>query len=58
MSQQKQPPANHAREFDRATDDAYAYVDRLNRVTDCASYIESMDRPRSDTYVVMPDGIT
>jgi len=31
-------------------------VDRLNQVSDCKSYVESLDRPTSGQYVAMPDG--
>jgi len=31
-------------------------VDRLNKVDNCASYVESLDRPITGQYVAMPDG--
>ena len=42
--------------FDRAEDRAYSFVDQKNGVTDNATYVASLNRPRSNTYVVMPDG--
>jgi hypothetical protein len=42
--------------FDRDEDRVYAFVDQKNGVTDNKSYVESLQRPRSNTYVVMPDG--
>ena len=42
--------------FDKAEDRAYAYVDGKNGVVDNKTYMESLSRPRSDVYVVMPDG--
>ena len=42
--------------FDRAEDRAYAFVDQKNGVTDVKSYIESLNRPRTDQYAVTPDG--
>jgi hypothetical protein len=31
-------------------------VDRMNRVSNVKSYVESLDRPTTGQYVAMPDG--
>jgi hypothetical protein len=47
---------NHAAAYDRAMDRAVAHVDNLNGVTDGKSYIESLKRPVSNSYIVLPNG--
>lgn len=42
--------------FDKAEDRAQAFVDFKNGVTDAKSFRESLERPASSQYVVMPDG--
>ena len=42
--------------LDQTEDRSQSYVDFRNGVTDMKSYRESMERPATKEYVVMPDG--
>lgn len=44
------------RSHDRREAEAYAEADRRNGVSNVRTYIESLQRPRTGTYVVLPDG--
>ena len=42
--------------FEAIEENVTASADRMNKVDDCKSYTESLDRPISSQYVAMPDG--
>jgi hypothetical protein len=47
---------SYSKQFERETDKAYDELARLNRYDNCATYAQSLERPSTKAYRVMPDG--
>jgi len=47
---------NYSTLYDRNIENSHAELARLNKYNDCRTYTESLERPASKQYVVMPDG--
>lgn len=49
-------PTNYSTLYDRNIENSHNELARLNKYDDCKTYTESLERPTSKQYVVMPDG--
>ena len=47
---------SYSKQFEREMDKAYDELGKLNKFDDCGTYQQSLERPASRAYRVMPDG--
>lgn len=47
---------NYSTLYDRNMENSHNELAKINKYDDCKTYTESLERPRSERYVVMPDG--
>ena len=47
---------SNSKQLDRETQVAYDELARLNKFDDCATYVQSLERPATSAYRIMPDG--